>query len=260
MTPSRLDVVFEDGVGRIRLTRPDAANTIDLDFAVELEAAAEACEANGARVVLFTSTGKQFCGGGDLKSFASESDLVGHLERVTRHLHAGIARLVEMDAPVVMAVQGPAAGAGVGLVCAADFVVASRSASFVMAYTRLGVTPDGSSSWFLPAHVGLRRALELTLTNRVLSSDEALSWGLVNRVVDDSRLLAEAEAIVAQLASGPTAAYGASARLLRSAARAQLRPHLQDETRTIGECAGHPDAREGITAFIERRSARFTER
>ena len=258
MTPPRLAVSVEDGIGRIRLIRPEAANTIDLQFAIELEAAAEACAVNGARAVLVTSTGKQFCGGGDLNSFARERDIAEHLVSVTRHLHAGITALVDMDAPLVMAVQGPAAGAGLGLVCAADLVVAGRSATFLMAYTRLGVTPDGSSSWFLPAHVGLRRALELTLTNRVLSSDEALSWGLVNRVVEDSSLLTEAEAIAAHLASGPTSAYGQSARLLRSAARAHLRHHLEDETNTLSERARHADAQEGIAAFAERRAARFT--
>jgi 2-(1,2-epoxy-1,2-dihydrophenyl)acetyl-CoA isomerase len=257
MTDRRLNISIDEGVARICLIRPDAANTVDLVFAKEFEAAAEACVVGRARVVLVTAIGRQFCGGGDLKSFAGQSDLGAHLEEVTHHLHAGIATFVEMDAPIVIAVEGAVAGAGLGLVCAADIVVAGESATFVMAYTRLGLTPDGSSSWYLPRHVGLRRALDLTLTNRVLSADEALAWGVISRLVADDQVLADAEAIVEQLAAGPTAAYGASARLLRSALGNTLQAHLSAETATIGERARAADGLEGIRAFAERRGAIF---
>jgi 2-(1,2-epoxy-1,2-dihydrophenyl)acetyl-CoA isomerase len=257
MTDRRLAISIEESVARICLIRPDAANTIDLVFAKEFEAAAEACVVGRARVVLVTAVGRQFCGGGDLKSFADQADLGAHLEEVTHHLHAGLATFVEMNAPVVVAVQGAVAGAGMGLVCAADIVVAGKLATFVMAYTRLGLTPDGSSSWFLPQHVGLRRALDLTLTNRVLSADEALAWGLITRLVADDQLLKEAESIIEQLASGPTAAYGASARLLRSAAGNTLRTHLRQEADALVERARAVDGLEGIRSFVERRSVNF---
>jgi 2-(1,2-epoxy-1,2-dihydrophenyl)acetyl-CoA isomerase len=257
MTDRRLDVVIDGSVARICLIRPDAANTIDLAFAQEFEAAAKACTRGRIRVVLVTAVGRQFCAGGDLKSFVDKPDLGSHLEKVTRHLHAGIATLVEMDAPVVMAVQGAVAGAGLGLVCAADIVVAGESATFVMAYTRLGLTPDGSSSWYLPQHVGLRRALDLTLTNRVLSADEALAWGVISRLVADDQVLVEAEAIVELLAAGPTAAYGASARLLRSALGNTLEAHLRAETANLAKRARAADGLEGIRAFLERRGAIF---
>jgi 2-(1,2-epoxy-1,2-dihydrophenyl)acetyl-CoA isomerase len=176
---------------------------------------------------------------------------------VTQHFHDGIVTFVEMDAPVVVAVQGAVAGAGLGLVCAADIVVAGKSATFVMAYTRLGLTPDGSSSWFLSRHVGLRRALDLTLTNRVLSADEALAWGVITRLVADDQVLKEAESIIEQLATGPTAAYGASARLLRSATGNTLRTQLSQETGALVERARAVDGLEGIRSFVERRSANF---
>jgi len=257
MSDRRLTISIDEGIARICLIRPDAANTIDLVFAKEFQAAAEACVVDRARVVLVTAVGRQFCGGGDLKSFADQADLGAHLEEVTRHLHAGIATLVEMDAPVVMAVQGAVAGAGLGLVCAADIVVAGEAATFVMAYTQLGLTPDGSSSWYLPQHVGLRRALDLTLTNRVLSADEALAWGVITRLVVDDQVLVEAEAIVELLAAGPTAAYGASARLLRSALGNTLEEHLRAETANLAQRARAADGLEGIRSFMERRSVNF---
>ena len=257
MGDRRLTISIDEGVARICLIRPDAATTIDLVFAKEFEAAAQACVEGRVRVVLVTAVGRQFCGGGDLKSFADQADLGTHLEDVTQHFHAGIATFVEMDAPVVVAVQGAMDGAGLGLVGAADIVVAGKSATFVMAYTRLGLTPDGSSSWFLSRHVGLRRALDLTLTNRVLSADEALAWGLITRLVTDEQVLKEAESIIEPLATGPTAAYGVSARLLRSATGNTLRTQLRQEADALVERARAVDGLEGVRSFVEKRSANF---
>lgn len=192
-----------------------------------------------------------------MKSFKSQPDLPAHLLEVTEHLHAGIEAFVEMDAPVVAAVQGAAAGAGLGIVCAADLAIAAESASFVMAYTALGLSPDGSSSWFLARHVGLHRALDLTLTNRVLLAGEALAWGLVSRVVPDQELADEAENIVRRLAVGPTSAFGAAARLVRDGNESSLRRQLAMEGSSISRLAGSADGVEGLNAFLERRSASF---
>jgi 2-(1,2-epoxy-1,2-dihydrophenyl)acetyl-CoA isomerase len=258
MTAARLRVEVRDNIGRLTLARPDGANAIDLAFAREFRAAADTFVESRVRAVLITGEGRHFCAGGDVKAFSTEPDLPTHLELVTEHLHAGIATLVEMDAPVVCAVQGSAAGAGVGLVGAADIAIAGAAAKFVMAYTSIGLSPDGSSSWFLPRHVGLRRALDLTLTNRVLSAPEALEWGLVSRVVPDDDLAGEAEAIVSALASGPTVAYGAAARLLRASATSSLRDHLANEAASIAERARSRDGQEGIASFIEKRPGSFT--
>jgi len=257
MAQQRLDLSIANDVARIILTRGQVGNAIDLVFARELEDAASHCLASQVRVVYITATGPQFCTGGDLKSFANESDLPSHLAEVTSHLHAGIATLVEMDAPVVAAVRGAVAGAGLGIVCAADVVVAAKSSTFLMAYTRLALTPDGSTSWFLPRHLGLRRALDMTITNRILDSDEALDWGLVSRVVADDQVLDEASMIVESLATGPTAAYGAAARLLRSAAFNPLGAQLDSETANIVARANSADAREGLQAFLEHRRPAF---
>jgi 2-(1,2-epoxy-1,2-dihydrophenyl)acetyl-CoA isomerase len=258
----RLDVT--DGVARLALHRPDAANAIDLELAGELERAATELTERGAsgdvRAVLLTGEGPRFCGGGDVGSFARTDDdaLPELLAEITAHLHPAVEALVALDAPVVAAVQGSAAGAGFGLVLAADLVVAARSARFVMAYTGIGLSPDGSSSWFLPRVVGLRRAVELTLTNRVLSADEALDWGIVTSVVDDERLGAAAEELVVQLAAGPTRAYGRATRLLRDAAGASLADHLDAERRELRASAATADGREGIAAFVAKRRPTFT--
>jgi 2-(1,2-epoxy-1,2-dihydrophenyl)acetyl-CoA isomerase len=254
----RISYVVDGGVARIVFSRPEASNAVDLTFAREFEVAARAAMSGGARVVFVSALGRHFCVGGDLKSFSAAADLGNHLKEVTGHLHEGIAMLVELDAPVVVAVNGTAAGAGFGLVCAADIVVAGESAAFLMAYTRLGLSPDGSSSWFLPRHVGLRRAMDMSLTNRILSAPEALGWGIVSRVVADDAVTSEAEEIVSVLAHGPTSAYGATARLLRSSGGNSLRTHLELESATMAERARARDAREGIQSFLEHRDARFT--
>ena len=141
-------------------------------------------------------------------------------------LHTAIGMLVRGDAPVVAAVHGSAAGAGLGLVCASDLVIAGESTKFVMAYTAVGLTPDGSSSWFLPRIVGLKRALELTLTNRVLTAAEALDLGLVTRVVPDADVHGEAAQLAQQLAAGPTWALGTAKRLLHTSLEDTLETHL----------------------------------
>ena len=255
-TGQRVRLTEAHGVAHMRLVRPDAANAIDLTFALEFCDAVEACADGGSRAVMISAEGKQFCGGGDLRSFNGQADLSAHLAEVTSHLHRGLATLAELDAPVVIAVQGPAAGAGLGLVCAGDVVIAAESARFLMAYTAAGLTPDGSSSYFLPRLVGLRRALDLTLTNRPISAREGLEWGLVSRVVADHDVASEAERLAAALAAGPTLAFGASKRLLRSGG--DLRAHLNLERETLFHSAGTADGREGVRAFAERRTATFT--
>lgn len=253
------------GIARLELDRPDAANAIDLRLAVDLEAAVDRLAADDSvRAVLLTGAGARFCAGGDVRAFASEAegsdDASGMIADITAHVHPAVEQLVALDAPVVAAVQGSAAGAGLGLVLAADLVIAARSARFVMAYTGIGLSPDGSSSWFLPRVVGLRRALELTLTNRVLSADEAQDWGIVTTVVDDDQLAAAAERLVEALAAGPTLAYGRAARLLRDAGFASLHDHLAAERTEVVASAATADAREGLSAFAAKRPPRFEGR
>jgi 2-(1,2-epoxy-1,2-dihydrophenyl)acetyl-CoA isomerase len=141
----------------------------------------------------------------------------------------------------------------------ADLVIAAESARFTMAYTRAALSPDASTSFFLPRLVGLRRALDLTLTNRVLSAREALEWGIVNRVVPESELAAAAQALAKEMAEGPTAAFGAAKRLLRDSFSDTLETHLQAEARAIADRSRNAEAREGISAFLEKRAPHYRE-
>ena len=255
---STVALAVRDGVAHLTLDRPDAANAIDLELATDLLDASLTIAADRAvRAVLFTGAGARFCGGGDLKAFAGRDDLPRHLHEVLVPLHAAIANLVRGDPPVVAAVQGSAAGAGIGLMCAADLVLAGASAKFVMAYTGVGLTPDGSSSWFLPRLIGLRRAVELTLTNRVLSAEEAREWGLVTRVVPDDELAAEASALAEQLAAGATRSLGEAKRLLHASLESSFEAHLAREADAIAAASGRADGVEGMAAFVEKRPAVF---
>lgn len=248
------------GVARITLNRPEAANALNLQMARELADVTLRCdEDRGVRAVLLSGTGRMFCAGGDLKSFAAQGDRLSmHMKEVTASLHAAVSRLARMDAPVIIAVNGVAAGAGMSLACAGDLAVAAESARFTMAYTRAGLTPDGSATYFLPRLVGLRRAVELTLTNRVLSAAEAAGLGIVNRVVPDDRLVAEAEALATDLAAGPTGAYGTAKRLLHGGWGESLETAMELESRAIAARAGTADGQEGINAFLGKRAPAFT--
>ena len=211
------------------------------------------------RAVILTGAGKMFSGGGDLKSFAAQGDaLPGHLKEVALYLHAAISRFVRMDAPVIAAVNGTAGGGGMSLCLFADVVLAAESAKFTLAYTRAGLSPDGGSTYFLPRLIGLRRALELALTNRVLTAKEALEWGMVTKVVPDSELQAEAQALAGQLAAGATRALGAAKRLLHHSFGESLETQMELEAQGIAEQARTRDAREGIAAFIAKRKASFS--
>lgn len=253
---------IRDSIARITLNRPDAANALNVDMAKDLMHAALQCDADPViRAVIITGTGRMFCAGGDLKSFAAQGEkLAYHLKEVTTYLHAAMSRFTRMNAPVIAAVNGTAAGAGMSLACACDLVLAAESAKFTMAYTRVGLTPDGSSTYFLPRIVGLKRALELTLTNRLLSAQEAQAWGIVTKVVPDAHLQAEADALAAQLAAGATSALGAAKRLLHSGWSETLETQMEHETQAIAARAHTADGREGVAAFLEKRAPQFTGR
>jgi len=248
-----------DNVAHLTLNRPDAANSINEDMGKDLMHAALRCDEDPEiRAVLISGAGKIFSGGGDLKDFISKGDqLPYHIKEITTYLHAAISRLTRMDAPVVAAVHGAVAGAGMSIAIACDIVVAAETTRFMVAYTRAGLVPDGSSTYFLPRIVGLKRALELTLTNRMFSAQEALQWGLVTRVVPDNELLAQARAIAVQLAAGPTRAYGISKRLLHSGWMETLETQMENESQAIANSARTLDAREGITAFLEKRPPKY---
>jgi 2-(1,2-epoxy-1,2-dihydrophenyl)acetyl-CoA isomerase len=249
-----------DAIARITLNRPQAANTLNLEMATALRDAALRCSEDATvRAVIIAGAGNTFSAGGDLKTFAEQgAALSAHLKDLVDHFHDAISHFARMDAPVIAAVNGVAAGGGMSLACACDLVVAGESARFTMAYTRAGLSPDGASTYFLPRLVGLRRALDLTLTNRILTAAEALEWGLVTRVVPDARLADEVDALASQLAHGATSALGAAKRLLAVGWTETLETQMARERQSIAAMARASEAREGIAAFLEKRPPHFT--
>ncbi len=254
----RLDI--RDGVGHITLARPNRGNAIDLELARALMEAARRCEDDPAvRAVLITGDGPRFCVGGDLRSFTEQGDeLPSHLLEMTGYLHAAVSHLARMDAPVVVGVHGAAAGAGLSLVAMADAAVADPDTRFRVGYTAIGLTPDGSSTYFLPRVVGLRRARRLMFMNEALSAEEALEWGLITEVVDDGEdVVARARQVAEYLAAGPTQAFGAVKRLLLATWSSELEAQLERESEAIAAAAGTADAAEGMLAFFEKRDPEF---
>src|SRR6201990_2002616 len=184
-------ILFEQSgpITRITLNRPDAANGMNDTMTRELADAAKQCDTPSPKVVVITGSGRFFCAGGDLKSFAAAETRGPFIKGVADDLHRAISTFARMDAVVITSVNGTAAGAGFSLAVTGDLVLAAESASFTMAYTRAGLSPDGSSSYFLPRLIGITKTKELMLTNRTLTSPEASQWGLVTEVVPDAELV-----------------------------------------------------------------------
>ncbi|WP_326639378.1 enoyl-CoA hydratase-related protein [Streptosporangium sp. NBC_01755] len=251
------------GVARLRLNRPEAANGMDVPFLRGLYTAVMRCHGEpDVRAVLLTGEGRNFCAGGDVKTFATKGEgLPDYLREATSWLQISVSALMRLQAPVVAAVHGFAAGGGgFGLVCAADLVVAAESAKFMAGATRVGMAPDAGVSVTLPRLVGLRKAMEITLTNPVLTAAEALEIGLITKVVADDTLLDEGLALARALAAGAPRALAATKRLLWDGLGANVEARLPEEARTVADLSGTADAREGLAAVIERRSPLFTGR
>ena len=252
---------IDGAVATITMNRPEAANALDLQMAKDLFYASIECDENPEiRAVVLTGAGKLFSGGGDLGFFAKQDNIQKTLKEMTGFLHAGISRLVRMNAPLIAAINGTAGGAGFSLVCMADMAIMADSAKLTLAYTGAGLTPDGSSTYFLPRIVGLRRAIELAVTNRRLTAEEALEWGLVNQVVPKEDVLSTATDLAKKLAQGPTIAYGKAAQLMRESLENSFETQMEFEAQTIVNVTRSEDTQEGISAFLEKRRPVFNGR
>ncbi len=249
----------DGGVATIAFNRPDQAHAMDLPVMQELMHAAIRCDEDpGIRAAVITGSGRFFSAGGDLAAFADAGDSAGMLlKEMTTYYHAAISRVSRMNAPIIAAVNGVAAGAGLSLAAACDLAIAAESAMFTSAYTAASLTPDGSSTYFMPRLIGMRRAMELMLTNRRLSAQEALDWGLVNQVVPDDQLMEVVGALAAELARGGTLAYGAVKRMLHETFASTLETQMEMEARSIAAMSHTHDGREGITAFLHKRQPEF---
>lgn len=231
---------------------------IDLDWAQAWRQHASALATrDDVRVVRLSARGRFFCPGGDIAWMTAQPDAGDGIRLLAGTLHDGVLALAGLDAPVVAKVGGVAAGAGMSIVLGADVAIAGASATFTMAYTGVGLSPDGGASWLLPRLVGRRQAMDIILSNRRIPADEAAALGIVTRTVPDEELDAAVDAYVAQLAAGPTSSYGAVKRLLASSSQQDLATQLDREGEAIATQAGSPTGAEGIAAFVERRAPSF---
>lgn len=254
---------IRDGIARIRLNRPEAANGMDVPLLRALNDAILACHGDPTtRVVVLTGEGRNFCAGGDVKTFASKGEqLPDYLREATAWLQIATASLLRLKAPVIAGVHGfTAGGGGLGLVCASDIVVAARSAKLFSGAVRVGMAPDGGSTVTLAQIVGVRKAMELLLLNPTLTAEDAQAIGLVNEVVDDDALEARVLELAHTLAELPPLALAATKRLVWNGVGAGVEERLGEEARVVSELSGTADAREGLAAVIERRAPEFTGR
>ena len=256
---ANIDFDLTDGVATVTLNRPNDANALDVPTLRELLPVAIRCDENDVRAVILTGSGdKFFSAGGDLKSFAKDPNVGALLKEGTTYFHGAIAKFMRMRAPLIVAVNGQAAGGGMSMSLIGDIVLCADHVKFTMGYTAAGLCMDGSSSYFLPRLVGMRRAMELTLTNRQVDANEAAEMGLVTRVVPQADLMAEAQKLAARFAAGPTGAFGWVKRLLGESFSNPLETQMELETRGIAATASSADGREGVHAFVEKRKPSFT--
>lgn len=256
-------VLFEciDNVAWITLNRPHAFNAMDEEVMRRLSEVANQCACDQSlRAVVITGTGdKAFSAGGDVGAFAADPDNVDRLLMdMTTYLHSAISRFSRLPLPVIGAINGMTAGAGLGLMACCDLVIAADTARFTSAYTQIGFSPDGSTSYYLTRQIGPRRAKEFFITNRVLDAETALDWGLVNRVVPADRLQDTVRELAGMLAAGPTQAYAQVKNLVDSAQNATLETQLELEAQTITALSKTADGQEGVQAFIAKRPAHFS--
>jgi len=221
----------QDKVAFITLNRPDAANGISAKMSEELVEVAGYCSNDASiRAVVLSATGRFFCAGGDLREMSDFGDQgSAKVKLLADNLHQSISSFSRMDAPIIVAVNGIAAGGGFSLSIIGDLVIAAQSATFTMAYSRAGLSPDGSSSYFLPRLVGLRRAQQMAFTNNVLSASEALDWGLVSRVVADQELRKVATEMAVELAEGPQGSHATIKKLLLNTWHNDLETQMNEE-------------------------------
>ncbi|KGI68818.1 enoyl-CoA hydratase-related protein [Mycolicibacterium rufum] len=252
-------IAFErsGAVARITLNRPDAANGMNAAMTRELADAAARCDDPATKVVVLTGSGRFFCAGGDLKEFASAPSRGRHLKGVADDLHRAISTFARMDAVVITAVNGAAAGAGFSLAVTGDLVLAAESASFTMAYTRVGLSPDGSATYHLPRLIGVARTKQLMLTNRTLTAAQALDWGLVAEVLPAEDLSARADELATAMVGTAAGSNGGVKALLLDSFSRGLEEQMELEGRLIAHRAETADGREGVDAFLAKRAPEF---
>lgn len=251
---SKIEWNAAGGLARIVMTNPAGNNALDLDFCREFRVAAKSIRNDtSVKAILIQALGKTFSVGGDLKYLvAHRHEIHQQITAMADIFHAAVEDLRDSNAPLIIAVNGMAAGGGFSLVCTADLAIAKRSAKFVAAYTRSGLSPDAGGTYFLPRLVGPQRAFDIFATNPTLSADEARELGIISRVVDDDLFDAEVEKIAQAIVASPPGALAALKRLLNSSASSSLKDQLAAEAKSIATLAASPSTLERLAAFVSR--------
>jgi 2-(1,2-epoxy-1,2-dihydrophenyl)acetyl-CoA isomerase len=247
-----------DGIGHIVLNRAQQSNSITSGAGLAIAQAIDDLAAASPRAVLISGRGKVFCAGGDIGEFqAHADDLDGLVDDILTVLHPALARLATLPVPVVTAINGSVGGAGVGLALCGDFAYASSSFKLRTGYAAIGLSPDAGSSYFLTRRVGPTRAKQLFFLSDAVPAQQCLEWGIVDAVFPDEELLQEAQALCARLAASATGSLSAIKQLCDGVGGRTLVEHLALEKALLQARARSRDAREGVSAFLERRAARF---
>jgi 2-(1,2-epoxy-1,2-dihydrophenyl)acetyl-CoA isomerase len=255
---AEVETQSDGGVMTITLNRPEVLNAFDSAMHEAFRAALEEAQEPEVRAVVLTGAGRGFCVGQDLNEFKEAAGDIG--ERLRSTYNPNVLALRGLEKPVIAAVNGPAAGAGLSLACACDLRLAASSATFVPAFLGIGLVPDTGATYFIERLLGYSRAFEWLCSGRRFSAADAHAWGLVTEVVDDGRLSARTAELAATLAALPTRALGLTKRLLERAALSSLEEQLELEAELQAEAARSEDFREGVNAFLEKREPRFTGR
>ncbi len=250
---------IENKVAEIVLDRPESLNSMNAAMRLELTQAFRRAPDDGARAILLTGEGRAFCSGQDLGETPGGAPI--DVERVLREEYEPmVLEILGADLPVVVAVNGIAAGAGASLALLGDVVYAARSASFVIAFARIGLVPDVAATYFLPRLIGLPRALGMAMTTEPVSGEQAAEWGLVWKVSDDEALLSEARMQAAAFAEGPTRAYALTRKTMRQGLETGVVEQLRREATAQAEAAATDDFKEGASAFLQKRAPKYQGR
>jgi len=251
--PEPISLVIDDGLARITLNRPERLNAFEQSMAHAWAAVTvEATTRTDVGAILLDAAGPAFCAGGDVIAMSAQVDSGSGITELAGVINTGIRALTESSVPVVAAAHGTTAGGGLGILLSSDYAIVGEDSRIGSLYANIGLTPDLSVSAQLAAAIGERRALQLVLSDRMLTAAEALEWGLVAEVVPSGDVKARAEEVARGWLSGAAAAYGQAKRLVRSRSERSFAEQLAEEARTIGAAFDTPDARARIAAFAAR--------
>ncbi len=252
----------QGSIGTLTFNRPQVFNAMNDEMIIALrDVTARLMTSTTLRALIIKGAGKAFLAGGDVAMFHARKDdptLPATVKPLGDALHAGIINIRNLPFPVIAQIHGAVAGAGLSLAMACDFTVAAEGTQFNSAYSKIGLSPDGGSTFFLPRIIGLRKATELIMLAEPVDAKKALELGLVSRVAAADKLEEEVMALATRLASGATQAYARAKRLLNQSFETPMKQHLDDEIAYFAECAKTDDFKEGVAAFIEKRAPKFT--